>query len=201
MKQLSSIEVEQIYQTYMVNDFPKEELKPLASILNMMEKGIYQAVALFEKDTVCAYGFFVLGKQFTYGLLDYFAVVKEKRGQGIGHRFFAEMAPFMKEHFPMAKAIYIECEDTAFAKNENERVQRMRRIAFYEDNQAQITPLKASVFGVEYVILRYVLQQEIKKAERAEEVWQWQQQVDAIYQKMFKKEHYEQRVKWKGELG
>ena len=73
MKQLSSIEVEQIYQTYMVNDFPKEELKPLASILNMMEKGIYQAVALFEKDTVCAYGFLVLGKQFTYGLRDYFA--------------------------------------------------------------------------------------------------------------------------------
>ena len=207
IRPFSIAETEQVYERYMKQDFPPEELKPFASIARMMEQGIYQAMGLFEEGELCAYSLFVLSSQDTFCLLDYLAVVKEKRGTGIGHCYFAKMKSYFQQHFPKVKGVFIECETLRNVTEPKMRADRERRIAFYLDNGAVKTPLASKLFGVEYMILLLSLDKHQIKNCDTEEIHNKKEiageastqllkdQVDTIYRRMFQKKHYDTCVK------
>ncbi len=78
------------------------------------------------------------------GFLDYFAIVKEYRGTGVGTEFFAKLKSLGFE------CIILETESVESAKNDEEDFIRKRRIAFYKRSGCVDTGCVYNVFGVEY---------------------------------------------------
>ncbi len=186
VKKLNQEELGYLYKTYMVPDFPPGELKPLSHIIRSMEKGFGFTLGFYAGENLIGYAVFIVCKEMGCALLDYFAIVKERRGQGAGHEAFELLLRYFEERMPEINGIYIEAEQVARAKNEKEQVIRERRIAFYQSCDCMMTRLESKLFGVEYSILYRQLGEKMVPP-----TWE---AVDAIYRVMFKKEHYEQFV-------
>ena len=82
-------------------------------------------------------------------LLDYFAVVPERRGQGTGTEILKDLSPEKLS----CSCILIESESVEGASDPEERETRERRIRFYEKCGAVNTGAAALLYGVEYDIL------------------------------------------------
>ena len=145
---LKKHQIEYIYKTYMVVDFPPDELKPLAHLLRMVEEGLCTYYALSRGGEVLSY--FGLCIKDGYALVDYLAVAPDKRGQGIG----SETLELLKE-VAGDNTILIECEDITATDNPQEKDIRTRRINFYKKSSFTLTDVKANLFGVDYVLLTY----------------------------------------------
>ena len=145
---LNEKQIEYIYNTYMVVDFPPDELKPLAHLLRMVEEGLCTYYALYCGGEVLSY--FGLCIKDGFALVDYLAVNPEKRGQGIG----SETLELLKEAAG-ENTILIECEDISATQDEAEKTIRTRRINFYKRSDFTLTGVKANLFGVDYVLLTY----------------------------------------------
>lgn len=149
LRELSTLQIVFIYDTYMKEDFPPDELKPLKAILDMMDKGIYECLGLYEDNEFLAYAFFVRNPQRKTLLLDYLAVCPQYRSGGYGSAFLQQM----KRYYQAENAVILECESERTASDEEERSIRRRRISFYQRNGCQRTRTKAYLFRVEYDIL------------------------------------------------
>ena len=144
-------QVESIYNTYMKQDFPRNELKPLVSIRNLWEQGQYDCYQMTEDGRLVAYAFFVKlkkGEQYRY-LFDYLAVVPGYRGQGYGSEFLRQLSRVIRD----AYCIVGEVEDPDKAKNETARQQMERRLQFYLRSGYRKTQVTALVFGVSYRVI------------------------------------------------
>lgn len=200
LKELDTEELKNIYNLYMVVDFPADELKPLERITSTMSEGICKAIGLYEADTLKGYGIFILPVsdsnhlQITAncGLLDYFAIISQYRSQGLGHIFFHLIKDFFSCNYPSITGFFIECEDTAAATNPEELHTRNRRISFYTNNDCYQLPLHSNLFGVEYIILFFQTKTAPNLASFPKE--QSYSQLDAVYKLMFQKKHYESKV-------
>lgn len=182
VRRLEQEEIAYIYKTYMTKDFPKGELKPLSHIVRSMEKGFGFPLGFYEGDKLIGYAVLIVAKEKGCALLDYFAIRKEHRGQGLGHEVFLLLTEYFEKNLPQVNGIYIEAEQTAKAKNEEERTVRGRRISFYQSCGCAMTELESKLFGVEYSILYRPL-----GARGDFPTWE---AVDTIYRTMFKKSHY-----------
>ena len=132
-----------LYKLY-CEAFPSYERKPFSMIRSMQRKG-KSDVWYFEKDGKFS------GLAFTINgndniLIDYLAIVSNRRGEGIG----AEIITQLREHYT-GKGIFVEIE-SVFAKCENKE-ERLRRKHFYLNNG--MIPMKVMVvlFGVEMELL------------------------------------------------
>lgn len=195
IKPFNITETANIYHQYMTLDFPKDELKPLFDITTLMQKGLYHTIGLYDDTTLLAYGFLFLSPNIPFCLLDYFAVLKSKRNQGLGHRFCQELRTYLKHFFPYIKGIYIECERPENAINYHEYNIRNRRIAFYLDNQAVLLDIDANLFGVDYNILMLPTEHSCTSSDLTVKSEVHIKTLDMIYQKMFKKRYYAKWVK------
>jgi len=88
LTELSIEEFTDIYNQYMVEDFPKDELKPLERMIFTMKTGLSCAYGMYEGKNLMGYAVFILPQGLQYGLLDYLAVLKQYRGSGVGHQIF-----------------------------------------------------------------------------------------------------------------
>lgn len=125
---LSMEELVVLYGLHMKRDFPKSELKPLPRLLELMKKKLYEPYGLFEGGKLAAYALYWKAKGESYVMLDYFAVLPERRGQGVGSVLLREML----ERFCTAeRGVFgeVEIPDTG-----DEAVDdlRRRRLAFYD---------------------------------------------------------------------
>ena len=145
---LSLDEIRYIYNTYMVVDFPQDELKPLSHIERMFSDGIYTCYAMYDGDTVLSYAY--LCEYDGYVLIDYLAVNCEMRGRRIGSRLLCLLKEKLK-----GKTVLVECEDIDFADSLSEAEIRKRRIFFYTASGFEVSSVKTVLFGVNYVILTY----------------------------------------------
>ncbi len=148
LTKLDKNKITHIYNTYMVNDFPPDELKPLGSILKMVDEGLCTCYALYDGEKVLSY--FNLCEKDGYVLVDYLAVNPEMRGQGIGGRTLECLKEAAGNN-----CIIVECEDILKAVNPKEEIIRRRRIAFYQRAGFSLTNIKSRLFGVDYVLLVY----------------------------------------------
>ncbi len=148
-KLLSLAECKQIYQEYLVKDFPADEVKPFASIRRMAKKGLYQSWGFYENDVLAAYAFLCDDSNRRFSLLDYFAVNASLRGQGYGRQALA----LLRKRYQAYTGLIIESENPDFAKDEADLHTRERRIAFYEKCGLTDSGVRGRAFGVEYRIL------------------------------------------------
>ena len=139
--------VEQLYNTRMKKDFPRDELKPLAMMRHFWEKDRYDCYGLFDGEEILGYAFFVR-REGDY-LFDYFAIAQEHRNEGLGTLFLQQLSGYLQG----ANCIVVEVEEPKRAENEADRALRERRLQFYLRSSYRLTELTCKVFGVEYRIL------------------------------------------------
>lgn len=185
VKKLESGEITFIYDTYMRQDFPADELKPLSHILKSVEEGYGFSLGLYEEERLAGYAVFILCEETACALLDYFAILTDRRGEGLGHRAFLLFETYFKENLPLVEGLYIESERVTAAENEEQRLTRERRIAFYQSCGCEMTDLRSVLFGVDYSVL-YKRMNPVGTASR--------DALDTLYRRMFKPEHYERCV-------
>ncbi|MEY8427261.1 GNAT family N-acetyltransferase [Lachnospiraceae bacterium 46-15] len=181
LKELSREEMRTLYYERMQGDFPPAELKPWKRIAEMLGEGIYFAYGFCEEGRIIAYAFFVV--QGASVLLDYYAVSQEARGTGIGSRFLR----LLKEELRRKDicTLIAEVENPDFAKSEAEREERKRRIRFYEKNGLILTEFCSCLFGVEYRIMYFPVQ------DGAGGIWA---ALDRIYHAMFDEKYFGREV-------
>lgn len=197
---LSIEEISEIYNAYMVNDFPKSELKPLEHIINTTKKGLCFSVGMYEntedkkEEPLLGYAVFILPEGYKYGLLDYLAITGRNRGKGYGHIFFSLVKEFFRSQFPLLEGIFIECESVESAANTKETDIRVRRINFYKDCGCIVTRLGSRLFGVEYSILMLNIDNGNKINDNIASLKLGRNDLDYIYKEMFKPHHYKEQV-------
>lgn len=186
---LSEEETAGIYDVYMKQDFPSDELKPLSHILKSAEEGYGFSLGIYEKAELMGYAVFILCEETKCALLDYFAILKERRGGGLGHHAFSLFEPYFQENMPEIEGLYIESERVSAAQDEAQRVVRERRISFYRSCGCEMTALRSVLFGVDYSVLYKPFGEKGQGSGASREA------LDALYRKMFKPEHYERCVR------
>ena len=80
VRKLNESALRGIYDAYMHEAFPPAELKPLAVMLRLMERGRYLCYGYYRNGRLAAYAFFYRHDSRVL-LLDYFAVTPELRGR------------------------------------------------------------------------------------------------------------------------
>ncbi len=148
IRTLDQVMMREIYQRYMVNDFPKAELKPFDAIMQLQEKGVYHCYGYFDGDELLAYAYFI-GDSSGWQLLDYYAVCIDKRSKGLGSQFLQSLAQKLKNTL----GIFAEIESLKDAKTEEEENIRHRRRDFYYRNGWQAADVYCILFGVGFDIL------------------------------------------------
>ena len=186
---LSEEEITEIYDGYMKQDFPSDELKPLSHILKSAEEGYGFSLGIYEKAELIGYAVFILCEETKCALLDYFAILKERRGGGLGHHAFSLFEPYFQENMPEIEGLYIESERVSAAQDEAQRVVRERRISFYRSCGCEMTALRSVLFGVDYSVLYKPF------GEKGQGRGASREALDALYRRMFKPEHYEKFVR------
>jgi GNAT superfamily N-acetyltransferase len=148
-RKLTIEEIREVYEKYLYYDFPDDERKPLSRIEQSIREGRYLCVGAFgEDDAFLAYAFFVFTGEIC--LLDYYAVVPEMRGKGVGSAFLKEAV----NHAGFGTNI-IEIEDPEAGDSDEEKKARERRLGFYLNAGCVNTNVHVLVFGVEYLLLEY----------------------------------------------
>lgn len=148
IRYLNLKEMEEIYEGPAKGHFPANERKPFKAIVRMHQAGCYEGLGLFARDVLVAYAFYVQTLDKEVRLLDYYAVMEEYRGTGIGSTFLG----MMKEWYKDSHCIILETEDFLTASNEEEREIRQRRNAFYLRNGVIETNIHVSYFAADYQI-------------------------------------------------
>lgn len=133
--------IENLYE----ETFPFEEKKPFDMILKYNGK-TFQIIAIEEEEHGEFIGLIILIKYNEFILLDYFAIVKEKRNIGIGTKILKMLVEKYKD-----KKIILEIEST---KEKLENIEdRIRRKSFYLKNNFKLLPFNVDLFGIEMEIL------------------------------------------------
>ncbi|WP_130838415.1 GNAT family N-acetyltransferase [Lachnoclostridium sp. Marseille-P6806] len=178
-------EVREVYRRCMTADFPDNERKPLGRIETALREGRYLCYGCFWKDELCGYAFFAYlpGKQGREYLLDYLAVLKNKRGKGVGSNFLRAL----ERSLPDAACVIGEVENPDYAGSKAERERRERRIRFYRRSGIEDTGVTVRLFGVEY----RVLEQPVRARHEAAEI---REIYDRLYRSILPAELYSSKV-------
>ena len=138
-----------IYNTRMVNDFPRDELRPLKMITKPYERGIYTCYGLKddEGDDLLGYAFFV--KSGNHFLFDYLAISDDKRDTGLGTIFLG----LLREELSSCDSVIGEVEDPDCDDDVVSKENKNRRLSFYLRNGYIDTGVRVKLFGVDYIVL------------------------------------------------
>lgn len=147
IRALGPDEIRALYAGRLKEDFPPDELKSLAAIERLYAQGRYACYAA-DGAGIPAYAFFVkLGSR---ALVDYFAVRRDLRGQGVGSRFLQALVGGPLRGMDV---VLLEADDPDAAPDADELDVRERRLRFYLRNGLVDTGVVAEVFGVAFRIL------------------------------------------------
>lgn len=172
---LSREDLRKIYDGYMVEDFPADELKPWSAIEAMYDRDIYQSYGLYDGQNLLAYACFTGQTKERWLLLDYYAVCAPYRSHGYGSQFLTGLWQTLRN----VQGIFVEIEWVDAASNEDERQTRSRRKNFYLRNGLKTTTIRSKLFGVDYeILLMPGIASDLTDAELLEELAK-------VYQAMF----------------
>lgn len=166
IKTLNRIEIEKVYKTYLKYDFPRDELKPLDYINKMCDKGKYECLGFYNDESFVGYAYMVVPDNSDTRLLDYFAVLKEFRNNGIG----GECLKALREYYKDLSCVILESEHPDYSKNDDDKKIRERRIGFYQRNGLVQTQITTFVGGVYYRILCMECSDEVNEIDVKQEV-------------------------------
>lgn len=146
LRQLNIEEMKYVYDTYMTEHFPDDELKPFQLIKSVYDQGCYDALGIIYNNKIIGYAYFV--KIDNKYLFDYFGITDQYRNLGIGSYMLDKIRTFYKD----AECIIGEVEDYNLADPEQRTIQE-RRYNFYLRNGCVDTGLKVLLFDVDYIII------------------------------------------------
>lgn len=182
LRTLGDAQTRLLYAHQMRRDFPPSELKSLSSILVMRERGEYDVLGAFEDGVMVGYALVYRPAQGRIHLLDYFAVEPSVRGRGKG----TSLLHLLLEHYrASADAVMIECERPKAAPDE---AAARKRIRFYTQAGAQLTPVRLWLFEVEYSILVLPCGEEMPRGD-------WAGQMLGLYRQMLNPQEYARNVR------
>ena len=149
LRDLSPDEMREIYNSHMVTVFPANELKPCDDIYSDMLKDKFLACGLVAGQDLVAYMFTacIPGRPQLFG--QYVVVKEEYRSQGVGGVLLDEIC----RRYGAYRCVMADVEDPDFPIDEEDRVQRERRMRFYMRNGFRRTRVKAHVYGVDYEVI------------------------------------------------
>lgn len=146
-------QIQQIYRTMLVHDFPAEEVKPLETILQRVKEHQYICFGLFDELKVISYAFISFGQNTDAALLDYLAVYDPYRGKGFGSRILTEIQKYFG-FVKNKKIMIVEAESVESAEDLKTTRIRENRIRFYKKNDLYEDMVnKPVICGVEYTLL------------------------------------------------
>ncbi|MBQ1922882.1 MAG: GNAT family N-acetyltransferase [Lachnospiraceae bacterium] len=155
MRKLPLDEMREIYDLRMREDFPDNERRPFSGIAVLYEKGEYEGWGLCEGKDLLAYAFLV--KEIWQGkpccLVDYIAVDRDRRGEGIGTCLLKEL----KKALAGADCVIGEVENPDYARTPEEKAEMERRLRFYLRNGLRDTGACEWLYHVEYRLLELPL--------------------------------------------
>ncbi len=142
LKLLNKEELTRLYQTEMVFDFPKSELKPLSGMLRLMDMGRYEPLMAIEADEPLGYALVWLTPGREGALLEYLGILRGKRNGGLGTKLLALLGERYGQLFGE-----VETQDsTDPAENELRR----HRVGFYLRNGFRLLDYECALFGVHF---------------------------------------------------
>ena len=144
-KILTPEELKPIFETHLKEAFPPSELKPLASMEALRERGVYDPLGFFDENGELL-GVLLLWKHRDgrYILVDYFCVPAEKRGGGIGGRLLKAL----RAHYPPETVFIGESEAPTGDPALDGII--LRRLGFYERSGAVTLGYDNALFGVHF---------------------------------------------------
>ena len=145
LNELSPQQLAQLYRQELTSAFPPEELKPLRSMLSLMEQGRYQALGLYDGEDLVAYALIWLEPGCPFALLDYLGTMAGLRDRGLGGR----MLDLLAEHYAHFRGIFGEAEAPENGDPAGEPLRR-RRLAFYQRNGFRYGGYDCALFGVHF---------------------------------------------------
>ena len=140
IRNLEDEQLTEIYQKYMISDFPENELKSLAMIRNNIRSKECNAYGYFEDDLLLGYATVLIAEKIL--ILDYFAILPDHRQKGYGLKFLNELFDHLKDY----EALLIEAEVP-----EDEITER--RIRFYHRAGCKDSGLCGRLYFVDYCLL------------------------------------------------
>ncbi len=149
LRKLNNKEVEEIYNTYLVKDFPASEVKSLKMILDGIACNKYFACAYEEDGELKGYAYFIKSVVRNTLLLDYLAVLSDKRSSGIGSKIITEIQQKAKKD---GKHLILEVENPDYEAPGAARDYMIKRIGFYKKNNMHLSRVTCHFYGNEYRI-------------------------------------------------
>ena len=150
-RKLTRPELEVVYQEHMTRDFPHSELKPFSRLTALVDAGTYEAYGLFEDGALIAYALYWLDPGEPSVMLDYFAVLPDRRNGGTGGALLGDM---LERFCANGAGVFgeVEIPDTG---DEAVDELRRRRLGFYARAGMRTMGFRTKVFGVPYIVLAY----------------------------------------------
>ncbi len=142
LKLLSKEELERLYRTEMVFDFPKSELKPLSGMLRLIDLGLYEPLLAVEDGEPLGYAMIWRTQDGRGALLEYLGILRGKRNGGLGGKLLALLEKRYSHLFGE-----VETQDSPDpAENELRR----HRVGFYLRNGFRVLNYECALFGVHF---------------------------------------------------
>lgn len=191
MKKLTLEQTKEVYDAYIHEHFPPEEVKPFHAIERMYADGGYEAYGMYDNDTFIGYAFLCRCPDSKVVLLDYLAVLQEYRCKGYGHQMLSELRTGLCDF----SYLMIETEVDEFAADETEREIRKRRDHFYTDNGVIRTDIIGCVYDADYRIWYMPISASVSASEVARETLV--DDYDDIYRYMLSEKGYQKFFSFK----
>lgn len=142
LKQLNKEELTALYETDLLRDFPRVELKPLRGMLRLMDQGCYAPLQITEGETRIGYAMMWLPPEGGGALLEYLGVSPTLRNGGYGGKILSLLMARYGQLFGEVEA--------PVSPDPAENELRRRRIAFYERCGFRLLDYDCALFGVHF---------------------------------------------------
>lgn len=148
VRAISFDEFKPIYDERMMVDFPDNERRSVRSIRRMFRHSKYEVYVLEKENHVYGYACLIKDEGENIALLDYYAIDKAHRSEGLGSVFLQLLKQTLSY-----QGLLIESERPNDTEISEEIHIRERRIDFYLRNDAKMTHYYWDAFGVGYHLL------------------------------------------------
>jgi GNAT superfamily N-acetyltransferase len=128
---LNKIQKKEVTDLYLLS-FPLNERRDFDFLLEGLRLGNYQMLVYLKEKSVYGLSFVYFPEHEPFALLDYFAIILEKQGIGVGSQCFLELVHRMQCE---GRSLLMEVEDPTVGTNKDEKEKRIR---FYERNGARM---------------------------------------------------------------